>query len=49
MQIRYLETLNSMANKAGTKVIFMPPNSNELNVQRLTNMEVMGPGGFSDS
>ncbi|TPX64659.1 hypothetical protein SpCBS45565_g05714 [Spizellomyces sp. 'palustris'] len=47
MQIRYLETLNSMASKAGTKVIFMPPNADDLGVQRMTNMEIMGPGGLA--
>ncbi|KNC99341.1 uncharacterized protein SPPG_05588 [Spizellomyces punctatus DAOM BR117] len=47
MQIRYLETLNSMAAKAGTKVIFMPPNSDDLGVQRVTQMEVMGQGGHA--
>jgi hypothetical protein len=25
MQIRYLETLKTMANESGAKVIFMPP------------------------
>ncbi|KAI9092438.1 hypothetical protein DFS34DRAFT_583982 [Phlyctochytrium arcticum] len=48
MQIRYLETLGSMASKAGTKVIFMPPNSNELgSINGLTAIESIGPGGLS--
>ncbi|KAJ3171735.1 hypothetical protein HDU88_007815 [Geranomyces variabilis] len=44
MNIRYLETMQAMSKTAGTKVIFMPPNSHEL--RKLVNMETMSPGGF---
>ncbi|KAI8817310.1 stomatin family protein [Fimicolochytrium jonesii] len=40
MQIRYLETLNSMAGRADTKVIFMPPNAHDLTPEQ-TQQRIM--------
>ncbi|KAJ3023468.1 hypothetical protein HKX48_002895 [Thoreauomyces humboldtii] len=46
MQIRYLETLGQMSAKAGTKVIFMPANSQQMGT--LANIEQIAgpPQGF---
>ncbi|TPX32114.1 hypothetical protein SmJEL517_g04688 [Synchytrium microbalum] len=41
MQIRYLETLSGMARSAGTKVIFMPQNSNLQSIMQANVLENM--------